>query len=69
MFNFCEYMQEKGSSENHQVNNLKVVIEFARYFGPITFHDVKTREQIINFLNSKIKTQDVDPQRKMDNYM
>jgi len=34
-------MQEKGSSENHQVNNPKVVIEFARYFGPITFHDVK----------------------------
>jgi hypothetical protein len=28
-------MKEKGSSENHQVNNLKVVIDFAKYLGPI----------------------------------
>jgi hypothetical protein len=47
IFNFCEYMQEKGSSEDHQVNNLKVVIEFARYLGPITFYDVKTHHGIL----------------------
>jgi hypothetical protein len=40
-------MQEKGSSEDHQVNNLKVVIEFARYLGPITFYDVKTHHGIL----------------------
>jgi hypothetical protein len=28
-------MKEKGSSENHQVNNLKVVIDSAKYLGPI----------------------------------
>jgi hypothetical protein len=27
-------MQEKGSSENHQVNNLKVAIDFANFLGP-----------------------------------
>ena len=43
---FFKYMQEKGSSENHQVNNLKVVIDFAKYLGPISFYDVEKREQI-----------------------
>ena len=30
---FYKYMQEKGSSDNHQVNNLKVVIDFANFIG------------------------------------
>jgi integrase len=57
-------MQEKGSSENHQVNNLKVVMDFAKFLGPISFYDVKEREQIISFLNMKIKTQDEDPDKR-----
>jgi hypothetical protein len=34
-------MQEKAASENHQVNNMKVVIDFAKYLGPVSFYDVK----------------------------
>jgi len=38
-------MQEKGSSETHQVNNLKVVIDFANFLGPdITFYNISRRE-------------------------
>lgn len=55
---FCQYMQQKGSSENHQVNNLKVVMDFAKFLGPISFYEVKKRDQITSFLNKKIKTSD-----------
>ena len=34
IYDFYNYMQEKGSSENHQVNNLKVAIDFANFLGP-----------------------------------
>jgi integrase/recombinase XerD len=61
---FHKYMQEKASSENHQVNNLKVVMDFARFLGPINFYDIQKREQIISFLNGKIKTQVEDPDKK-----
>ena len=58
-------MQEKGSSENHQVNNLKVVINFANFLGPdITFYNIGKREQITSFLNTKIKSSDIDPDKK-----
>ena len=58
-------MQEKGSSDNHQVNNLKVVIDFANFLGPdITFYKLNKREQIVSFLNTKIKSSDIDPDKK-----
>lgn len=61
---FHKYMQEKGSSENNQVNNLKVTMDFARFLGPINFYDIQKREQIISFLNGKIKTQVEDPDKR-----
>lgn len=64
ILDFYKYMQEKGSSENHQVNNLKVVMDFAKFLGPVSFYDVKKREQLISFLNTKIKTHDIDPDEK-----
>ena len=58
-------MQEKGSSENHQVNNLKVVINFANFLGPnISFYNISKKEQITSFLNTKIKSYDIDPDKK-----
>ncbi len=58
-------MQEKGSSENHQVNNLKVVINFANYLGPnISFYNISKKEQITSFLNTKIKSSDIDSDKK-----
>jgi integrase/recombinase XerD len=53
---FYEYMRSNGSSEHHQNNNLKVAIAFAKFLGPdVTFYDVKKKEQIITFLDTKIK--------------
>lgn len=58
-------MQEKGSSENHQVNNLKVAIDFAKFLGPTTsFYDITRKEQITAFLNTKIKRSDIDPDKR-----
>ena len=61
---FHKYMEEKGSSENHQVNTLKVMIELANYLGPTSFKQICKREEITSFLNKKIKTQEEDPDRK-----
>ena len=65
IYDFYNYMQEKGSSENHQVNNLKVVIDFANFLGPdIKFYNISKREQITAFLNTKIKSYDIDPDKR-----
>jgi integrase/recombinase XerD len=64
ILDFHKYMQEKGSSENHQDNNLKVVMDFAKFLGSISFYDSMKREQVISFLNTKIKAPDVDPDKR-----
>ena len=57
-------MQQKGSSENHQVNNLKVVIDFGKYLGTLSFYDVSKKDQILSFLSRKIKSPQDDPEKK-----
>ncbi|MGZ5546421.1 MAG: hypothetical protein ACXWFZ_00525 [Nitrososphaeraceae archaeon] len=65
IYDFYNYMQKKGSSENHQVNNLKVVLDFANFLGSnVEFYDINKKEQISSFLNTKIKNSDIDPDKK-----
>ena len=45
---FQKYMQEKGSSENHQVNNLKVIIDFAKFLFNIYASDALEFEATVN---------------------
>ena len=53
---FLEYMRNNGSSEHHQNNNLKVVIAFGNFIGKdSSFFDIDKREQILEFLNTKVK--------------
>ncbi len=62
---FLQYMQLNGSSENHQINNLKCIIFFAKYLEKdVEFFDIKKKEQIVSFLNTKMKTFDEDPGKK-----
>lgn len=61
---FYNYMQERGSSENHMVNNLRVVMDYTRYLGNISLHDVNKRGQILSFLNTKSKDISIDPDKK-----
>jgi hypothetical protein len=58
-------MKFNGCSDHHQNNNLKVVIAFAKYHGPdSSFYDIKKKEQIIAYLDSKIKSTEQDPDKK-----
>lgn len=64
ILDFQKYMQERGSSENHQVNNLKVALDFAKYLGPSMFYEIKNREQVVSFPNRKIKLSQEDPDKR-----
>ena len=64
IMDFYGYMQYKGSSENHQISNLKVIIDFARFIGSEGLYSINKKEQIISFLNTKIKDGQQDPDKK-----
>lgn len=61
---FYNYMSRKDLSLNHQINNLKVVMMLANNLGSESFLNVKSSFQIIQFLDSKKKSLDIDPERK-----
>jgi integrase/recombinase XerD len=62
---FYHYMKGSDISENHQNNCLKVVIALANFLGTnITFYDIKNKEQITAFLDTKVKSREEDPDKK-----
>jgi integrase/recombinase XerD len=61
----CEYMKKNGLSESHINNTLKTNMLFSQFLGrDVSFYDVKSKEQIINFLDSKMKNLELDPDKK-----
>jgi hypothetical protein len=62
---FYDFMRSNGVSERHQNNNLKAVINFANFLGSkISFTDINNPEQVLSFLNTKIRSQEIDPDKK-----
>jgi hypothetical protein len=62
---FYLYLKDTDVSENHQNNCLKVVIALANFLGTdTTFYDIKNREQITAFLDTKVKSHEEDPFQK-----
>ena len=62
---FYDFMKSNGASERHQNNNLKSVIAFASFLGEKnSFTDINKSEQILSFLNTKIRSQQDDPEKK-----
>jgi integrase/recombinase XerD len=62
---FRAHMKARGSSEQHQNNNLKVAIAYANFLGPdTTFFDVQQKSQIAAFLETKVKSPEQDPEKK-----
>jgi integrase/recombinase XerD len=62
---FHQHMKNNGASENHQNNCLKTNMAFAVFLGPnITFYDIHRRQEITQFLDTKIKSADIDPDKK-----
>jgi integrase/recombinase XerD len=63
---FYEYMKSNGASERHQNNNLKVMIAYAKFLGTdVSFYNVQKKEQIMGFLDTKIKNTEHDPDKKL----
>jgi integrase/recombinase XerD len=62
---FYHSMKSIGTSENYQNQNLKAIIVYAKFLSSeITFYDIHKREQIATFLDTKIQTNDIDPDKK-----
>jgi hypothetical protein len=52
---FHKYLNLNGVSESHQNNNLRAIAAFAHFLGPsISFSDIKQND-LISFLDSKLK--------------
>ena len=62
---YYQYMKENGSSERHLNNQLKSAIAFTTFLGSEkTLFDIAQREDILAFLETKIKSEAVDPEKK-----
>jgi len=55
-------MKANGTSEHYQNQNLKAMIVFATFLGSNTnLFDIKNKQQVIAFLDTRIRNTDVDP--------
>lgn len=59
-----EYMKKNGLSESHINNTLKTSMLLSEFLGGVSFYDVNNKEQISDFLDSKIKSPEIDPDKK-----
>jgi hypothetical protein len=57
-------MKNNRSSENHQINNLKCIINFEKWLDKRSFNEITHQDQITAFLNTKVKSKDEDPEQK-----
>ncbi len=57
-------MKENGASERHQNNNLKAILSFSQFLDSKSLIDVNKREDVLAYLQSKIKDKDSDPDQK-----
>jgi integrase/recombinase XerD len=62
---FYEFMKSSGTSDKYQNNNLKTIIAFGRFLDPsISFQSITERDQILAFLDTKIKDSKLDPDKR-----
>jgi integrase/recombinase XerD len=62
---FRHHMHSKNCSERHQNNTLQAIIGFANFLGPnVTFYQLERKEQVLAFLDTKIKSVELDPDEK-----
>jgi integrase/recombinase XerD len=58
-------MKENGASEKHMTNELQTMVHYAMFIGPDNrLLDINKREQILSFLNTKQKDDNVDPAKR-----
>lgn len=65
VYEFFHYLRANGTSESYQNGNVKILTYFAKFLGPNTdFYDINKKEQILAFLDTKIKDSLIDPDRR-----
>jgi hypothetical protein len=58
-------MKRIGTSETYQNNNLKAITAYSKLLGPSdSLYQIKSKRQIISFLDTKIKPLDIDPDKR-----
>lgn len=58
-------LRKNGTGERYQNSNLKAIVAYARFLGPdISFYQIDKKEQVTSFLDSKIKNQQDDPDKR-----
>lgn len=60
IINYHNHLIDRGSSLNSQIAYLKAVYYYAQYLGDTNIIDVKEKHEIIAYLNSKIKNDDLE---------
>ncbi|MDP9290676.1 MAG: hypothetical protein M3P08_21110 [Thermoproteota archaeon] len=62
---FHGYLIGNGTSEAYQSQTVKALNAYAKYLGAETaFSEISKKEQIVSFLDTKLKTSDADPDKK-----
>ena len=62
---FYQYMKENGASEKHMANELQTVLYYATFLGSYNcLLDINKCEQILTFLNTKQKDENLDPSKR-----
>ncbi len=64
IFEFHDFMKENSASERHQNNNLKAILSFAQFMNSKSLVEINNKDDILTFLQSKIKDKDLDPDQK-----
>ena len=64
IMDFHDLMKETGASERHQNNNLKAILAFSLFLDYKPLIEVDKREDILVYLQSKIKGKDLDPDKQ-----
>ena len=61
---FHQFMKNHDTSERHQNNNLKTIIAYSIFLGDKPIKQVNKKEEILLFLQTKVKSKEDDPEQK-----
>ena len=65
IFRFYEYLKSMDTSENYQNGILKAILNFCAFIGPDKYQlEIRQKEQIVRFIDSKRKNMELDPEQK-----
>jgi len=63
LLEFYEYLRDVRTSERYQSDILKVLVKFSEFIND-NLINVKKKERVIAFLNTKMKNMEEDPEEK-----